>query len=119
MTYKKKAKLLASLLPRKSFFINISGLASPHGLQKALATASDKEIDAMLRLLHACVGGLVPVPAALLRKIIKSKKLPLVKQLFEDEESFMSFLQNSSRHEKLAALSQIKSLLPVFSRVLL
>ena len=119
MSYKEKIHLLTTLGPHKPFFIAISRLASPHTLRKALAAANDSEIDALLLVLHACAAGVIPVPPMLLKRLIKSKKLPLIKQLFETEETFATFLQNSTRHQKLASLSQIKSLLPAFSRVLL
>lgn len=119
MSYTEKIRLLTALAPHKVFFTEISRLTSPHGLRGALATASDEQVDGLLLLLHACAAGLIPVPPALIKRLVKSKKMPLVKQLFETEATFTSFLQNSTRHQKLASLSQIKSLLPAFSRVLL
>lgn len=111
MSNETKTAVIRALAPHKAFFLELKKVVGRHKTQKHLSGATQEEIDALLLLIHNCVIGLIPIPAELVTKIIKAKRMLLLRQRFELPTTF-DRLQKAPRREKIALLLSIQSLLP-------
>ena len=117
MTTEKKIEVIRGLAPHKTFFIELRSVSGRHKTQKILSGAADTEIDSLLLLIHNCVIGLIPIPAPLIAKIIKGKRMPLLRQRFELPTAF-ALLLKTSRRAKISLLLSIQSLLQAFAGII-
>lgn len=111
MTTESKIGLIRTLAPRKEFFLELKSVSGRHKTFVILSGATAEEIDALLLLIHSCVVGIIPIPATLISKIIKAKRMPLLRRRFELPNTF-ALLLKTARRDKIALLMSIQSLLP-------
>ena len=111
MSTDKKIEVIRTLAPHKDFFSELKEVSGAHKTHKILSGATTEEIDALLTLIHNCVVGLIPIPAELISKIIKAKRMLLLRHRFELSTTFALLLKDG-RPRKIALLMSIQSLLP-------
>ena len=116
MSDAKKFRVVDNLVPHKTFLSKIAAASSLSRIHNLLAGSSPTELKALLLLIHNCVTGIIPVPAALISSLVRSKRMTTLRQTFELPTNFAQ-LQKEKRQGQLQALLRIKSLLPAFCRI--
>ena len=101
-------KDLRRSMRRNRIFLHQLSSESVRQTTQRLNTATEVQLNVLLRILHAIINGNIPITAENQRKIANARKFNHLDLIGDDLESYLS----KPKTEKLSYLKKLKSLYP-------
>lgn len=105
-------------LQRHSEFLKTFQGASASDVRKKLHSASDVEINILLKVLHSVTVGQIPIKSEDLAMLVKKRRVPTLRKYFEEKENYFA-LRHQSRREKVNVLFKLQTVIPILLKQLM